>query len=133
MRSEDGALLSDSTPADVDSSLMQFAERTTPQSLLAQQSQGMADEAALNAELRGGVATQAEADRLNAQGMGKPYDQIEQPGLESREFSRSERERRLNAEDAAARVAADTDPVAIARRRFHEKLQGPELWLEGFM
>jgi hypothetical protein len=116
----------------LDDNLKRFKQKQTAPDIISQQRQGMADESALNAEMRGGVATQAEADRLNAQGMGQPYDKIEQTGPDSRELGLSERERRLNAEDAAARLAADTDPVAIARRRFHEKLQGPELWLEGF-
>jgi hypothetical protein len=116
----------------LDDNLKRFKQKQTAPDIISQQRQGMADESALNAEMRGGVATQAEADRLNAQGMGRPYDKIEQTGPDSRELGLSERERRLNAEDAAARLAANTDPVAIARRRFHEKLQGPELWLEGF-
>ena len=107
-------------------------QKQTAPDIISQQRQGMADEAALNAELRGGVATPEEAQRIREQGMGRPYDQVQQTGPESRELGLSERERRLNAEDEAARLKANTDPEAIARRRFHEKLQGPELWLEGF-
>jgi hypothetical protein len=118
---------------NIDPMLMNFAERTTPDNLLVQQRQGMADEAALNAELRGGVATQEEAQRLREQGMGMPYDAIQQPAPESRQLGLSERERRLNAEAEAARIAANRKPEAIARRRFQEKLQGPEVdFLEGF-
>ena len=116
----------------LDDYVKRFKQKQIAPDILSQQRQGIADEAALNAELRGGVATPAEVERLNAQGMGRPYDRVQQPGPESRELGLSERERRLNAEDEAARIAANTDPVAIARRRFHEKLQGPELWLEGF-
>jgi hypothetical protein len=118
---------------NIDPMLMNFAERTTPESLLVQQRRGMADEAALNAELRGGVATPEEAQRLRETGMGRPYDFIQQPAPESRQLGLSERERRLNAEEAAAQERANRDPEAIARRRFQEKLQGPEVdFLEGF-
>lgn len=118
---------------NIDPMLMDFAERTTPENILVQQRRGMADEAALNAELRGGIATPEEAQRLRETGMGRPYDAIQQPVQESRELGLSERERRLNAEEAAAQEKANRDPEAIARRRFQEKLQGPEVdFLEGF-
>jgi hypothetical protein len=110
-----------------------FRRKQTSPDILSQQRQGMADEAALNAELRGGVATPEEAQRLREQGMGRPYDAIQTPPAEARELGLSERERRLNAEDEAARLAANRDPEAIARRRFQERLQGPEVdFLEGF-
>lgn len=114
---------------NIDPMLMNFAERTTPDNLLVQQRQGMADEAALNAELRGGfdtrqitndnrtkqvtkpmlggVATQEEAQRLREQGMGRPYDQVS--SLEPKaptEIGKSQREQRLEQEFQAEQQAA---------------------------
>ena len=114
---------------NIDPMLMNFAERTTPDNLLVQQRQGMADEAALNAELRGGfdtrqvtndnrtkqvtkpilggVATPEEAQRLREQGMGRPYDQVS--SLEPKaptEIGKSQREQRLEQEFQAEQQAA---------------------------
>ena len=110
---------------NIDPMLMNFAERTTPENLLVQQRRGMADEAALNAELRGGVATPEEAQRLRETGMGRPYDEV--ASLEPRapaELGKGERQRRLEAEAIAEQDAKKTE--------FFKNLQGPELWLDGF-
>lgn len=110
---------------NIDPMLMQFAERTTPESPLVQQRRGMADEAALDAELRGGIATPEEAQRLREAGMGRPYDEV--ASLEPRapaELGKGERQRRLEEEALAERDAAI--------REHFKNLQGPELWLEGF-
>jgi hypothetical protein len=110
---------------NIDPMLMNFAERITPENLLVQQRRGMADEAALNAELRGGVATPEEAQRLRETGMGRPYDEV--ASLEPRapaELGKGERQRRLEAEAIAEQDAKKTE--------FFKNLQGPELWLDGF-
>jgi hypothetical protein len=118
---------------NINAPIAAFQQKQTAPDIITQQRQGMADEAALNAELRGGVATPEEAQRLFETGMGRPYDAIQQTAPQSRELGLSERERRLNTEEAAAQEKANRDPEAIARRRFQEKLQGPEVdFLEGF-
>jgi hypothetical protein len=118
---------------NINAPIAAFQQKQTAPDIITQQRQGMADEAALNAELRGGVATPEEAQRLFETGMGRPYDAIQQTAPQSRELGLSERERRLNAEEAEAQLKANRDPEAIARRRFQEKLQGPEVdFLEGF-
>ena len=110
---------------NIDPMLMQFAERTTPENLLVQQRRGMADEAALEAELRGGIATPEEAQRLRETGMGRPYDSIVAPRSEATaELGKGERQRRLEAEAIAEQDAKKAE--------FFQTLQGPELWLDGF-
>jgi hypothetical protein len=110
---------------NLDPSLMQFAERTTPENLLVQQRRGMADEAALNAELRGGVATPEEAQRLRETGMGRPYDSIVAPRPDApAELGKGERQRRLEAEAI--------DELNAEKTEFFKNLQGPKLWLDGF-
>ena len=111
----------------------QRTAETTPD-LIAQQSQRVADQAALNAEQRGGVATPEEAERLRLQGMGRPYDAVELPKVDEVRplTTKSERERRIDEQVALAKEAENGDPAAVARLRHHQALHGPELWLEGF-
>ena len=101
---------------NLDPMLMQFAERNTPENLLVQQRRGMADEAALNAELRGGIATQEEAQRLRDTGMGRPYDEVSNLAPKApTEIGKGQREQRLEQEFQAEQQVA------------RENLQGPTL------